>query len=214
MEELLKMPVVGIVRNMEMDDFREILPVYIEAGLTNIEVTLNSPGAIKMIEYANHEYGNKLVTGAGTICNIEDLRTALNAGAKFIVTPITDITVIEECIEQEIPVFPGAFTATEIYQAWKAGASMVKVFPAGSVGPNYIKDIKGPLSQVKLMPTGGVDLSNILDFFKAGASAAGIGGKLFDPKLVKEKKWNQLLQHFSAFVNVINDFNSNVKKTS
>src|SRR6478736_5646125 len=168
MEELLKMPVVGIVRNMDMDDFKQILPVYIEAGLTNIEVTLNTPGAPGMIEYANHEYGNTLVTGAGTICDLEDLRTALNAGAKFIVTPITDISVIEECTLQEIPVFPGAFTASEIYQAWKAGASMVKVFPAGSVGPNYIKDIKGPLNQVKLMPTGGVDLLNILDFFKAG----------------------------------------------
>src|SRR6478609_170554 len=133
MEELVKMPIVGIVRNMSMDDFREILPVYIEVGLTNIEVTLNTPGALEMIKYANHEYGNKLVAGAGTVCDLEDLRKALNAGAKFIVTPITDITVIEECTLQEIPVFPGAFTASEIYQAWKAGASMVKVFPAGSV---------------------------------------------------------------------------------
>jgi 2-dehydro-3-deoxyphosphogluconate aldolase/(4S)-4-hydroxy-2-oxoglutarate aldolase len=214
MEDLLKMPIVGIVRNMEMDDFREILPVYIEAGLTNIEVTLNTRGAQRMIEYANHEYGNKLVTGAGTICDMEDLQTALNAGAKFIVTPIIDISVIEECTIQEIPVFSGAFTATEIYKAWKAGASMVKVFPLGSVGPNYIKDIKGPLNQVKLMPTGGVDLSNILDFFKAGASAVGIGGKLFDPTMVQEKKWDQLFQHFSAFVKVINDFNSNMKNRS
>jgi len=214
MEELLKMPIVGIVRNMSMDDFREILPVYIEVGLTNIEVTLNTPGALEMIKYANHEYGNKLVAGAGTVCDLEDLRKALNAGAKFIVTPITDITVIEECTIQEIPVFPGAFTASEIYQAWKAGASMVKVFPAGSVGPNYIKDIKGPLNQVKLMPTGGVDLLNILDFFKAGASAVGIGGKLFDPTLVNEKKWKELFQHFSAFVKVINDFNSIMKNPS
>ena len=205
MEELLKMPVVGIVRNMELEVFREILPIYIEAGLTHIEVTLNTSGAKKMIEFANEQYGQQLMTGAGTICDEEDLRTALDAGAKFIVTPITDTKVIEECSKKAIPVFPGAFTASEIYIAWKAGASMVKVFPAGSVGPEYIKDIKGPLSQVKLMPTGGVDLSNIRDFFNAGASAVGVGGKLFPPVMLKEKKWNELFQHFSSFVKAITD---------
>jgi 2-dehydro-3-deoxyphosphogluconate aldolase/(4S)-4-hydroxy-2-oxoglutarate aldolase len=205
MEEVLKMPVVGIVRNMEMQVFKEMLPVYIEAGLTTIEVTLNTPGAEKMIEFANNEYGSQVVTGAGTICDLDDLRTALNVGAKFIVTPITDIAVIQECLKQEIPVFPGAFTATEIYMAWKSGASMVKVFPAGSVGPKYIQDIRGPLNKIKLMPTGGVDVSNIKDFFKAGASAVGVGGKLFDPELLSQKNWNGLFQHFSAFVKAVNN---------
>jgi 2-dehydro-3-deoxyphosphogluconate aldolase/(4S)-4-hydroxy-2-oxoglutarate aldolase len=158
-----------------------------------------------MIAYANKEYGKQLVTGAGTVCDIEELHKALDAGARFIVTPVTDTKVIEECSKQSIPVFPGAFTATEIYIAWKAGASMVKVFPAGSVGPQYIKDIRGPLSQVKLMPTGGVDLLNVREFFKAGASAAGIGRKLFEPTLIKEKKWTELLQHFQAFVQAIAD---------
>jgi 2-dehydro-3-deoxyphosphogluconate aldolase / (4S)-4-hydroxy-2-oxoglutarate aldolase len=212
MEELLKMPVVGIVRNMGMDDFTEILPVYIEAGLTTIEITLNTPEALNMIAYANREYANQLVTGAGTICDEEDLRTALDAGAKFIVTPITDTRIIEVCRGKQIPVFPGAFTATEIYNAWQAGASMVKVFPAGSVGPKYIKDIKGPLNHVKLMPTGGVDLSNIHEFFQAGASAAGIGGKLFDSSMIKEKKWSELFEHFAAFVKAIHNSGYSMNK--
>ena len=199
------MPIVGIVRNISMEDYREILPVYIEAGLTNIEVTLNTPGAAEMIAYANTKYGQQLVTGAGTVCDIDDLQKALDAGARFIVTPITDSRVIEECSKQSVPVFPGAFTATEIYVAWKAGASMVKVFPAGSVGPQYIRDIRGPLTKVKLMPTGGVDLSNIREFFKAGASAAGIGSKLFEPTMIKEKKWTELSRHFSAFIQAIAD---------
>jgi 2-dehydro-3-deoxyphosphogluconate aldolase/(4S)-4-hydroxy-2-oxoglutarate aldolase len=203
MKELMKMPVVGIVRNMGMDDFREMLPIYIEAGLTTIEITLNTPEALNMIADANREYPDQLLTGAGTICNEEDLRAALDAGAKFIVTPITDTRIIELCRKKEIPVFPGAFTATEIYNAWQAGASMVKVFPAGSVGPQYIKDIKGPLNRVKLMPTGGVDLSNIREFFTAGADAAGIGSKLFDPAMIREKNWNKLFEHFSSFVKAI-----------
>ena len=188
-----------------MEDYREILPVYIEAGLTSIEVTLNTPGAAEMIAYANTKYGQQLVTGAGTVCDIDDLQKALDAGARFIVTPITDSRVIEECSKQSVPVFPGAFTATEIYLAWKAGASMVKVFPAGSVGPQYIRDIRGPLNKVKLMPTGGVDLSNIREFFKAGASAAGIGSKLFEPTMIKEKKWTELSRNFSAFMQAIAD---------
>ena len=205
MEEILRMPIVGIVRNISIEDYREILPVYIEAGLTSIEVTLNTPGAVEMIAYANTKYGQQLVTGAGTVCDIDDLQKALDAGARFIVTPITDSRVIEECSKQSVPVFPGAFTATEIYLAWKAGASMVKVFPAGSVGPQYIRDIRGPLNKVKLMPTGGVDLSNIREFFKAGASAAGIGSKLFEPTMIKEKKWTELSRHFSAFMQAIAD---------
>jgi len=202
-EALHKMPIVGIVRDIAMDDFIEILPLYIEAGLTTIEVTLNTPGAVGMIEYANLHYGDQLVTGAGTICTMDDLQAALGAGSKFIVTPITDTEVIQTCLSASIPVFPGAYTATEIYQAWKAGASMVKVFPAGAAGPQYIKDIRGPLKQVPLMPTGGVELSNMLDFFEAGATAVGIGGKLFSVSLINEKKWNELRDHFRAYVDLL-----------
>jgi 2-dehydro-3-deoxyphosphogluconate aldolase/(4S)-4-hydroxy-2-oxoglutarate aldolase len=98
-----------------------------------------------------------------------------------------------------VPVFPGAFTPTEIYEAWSLGASMVKVFPATSLGPGYIKDLKAPLSQIKLLPTGGVTLSNLADFFGAGADGVGIGSQLFDKRLIQDKNWTGLKAHFQEF---------------
>lgn len=196
------MPIVGIVRNIRFEDFKDILPGYEAAGLKVIEVTLNTLEALEMITYTR-EYHPNLVVGAGTICTMDDLHAALGAGAAFIVTPITDPEVIEACRAASVPVFPGAFTASEIFQAWKAGASMVKVFPTTSVGPSYIRDIKGPLNQVPLMPTGGVDLRTIREFFNAGASAVGIGSKLFDSTLIATRNWGELQKHFKAFTDII-----------
>src|SRR5690606_18081736 len=103
---------------------------------------------------------------------------ALDAGAQFVVTPITDEEVISACVERDIPIFPGAYTPTEIYKAWSLGASMVKVFPASKLGPDYIKEVLAPLQQIHLMPTGGVGLENMEAFYKAGAKGFGIGSQL------------------------------------
>jgi 2-dehydro-3-deoxyphosphogluconate aldolase/(4S)-4-hydroxy-2-oxoglutarate aldolase len=199
LQDILVVPIVGIVRNISPEDFRELLPIYQEAGLKNIEVTMNTPGAVEMIRYANHHFGKHLVTGAGTVCTPQDLQEALGAGARFIVAPVTDENIIAACVRNNVPVMPGAFTPTEIYRAWTAGAAMVKVFPATAMGPQYIKDILAPLKQVPLMPTGGIDLANIRDFFAAGASAAGIGGKLFDAGMIARRDWKSLKAHFGAF---------------
>jgi 2-dehydro-3-deoxyphosphogluconate aldolase/(4S)-4-hydroxy-2-oxoglutarate aldolase len=107
-------------------------------------------------------------------------------------------------VSRNIPVFPGAYTPTEIYQAWKLGASMVKVYPATSLGPEYIKDVKAPLNKIKLMPTGGINLDNIQTFIKAGADGLGIGSQLFDKTLIKDENWEGLELHFKQYVSKIN----------
>lgn len=211
-DQLKEMPVVGIIRNMEVADFNEVLKVYAESGLRVVEVTMNTAGADEMIRYATKHYGEKLLIGAGTVCNLKDLKIAVGAGAKFIVTPVTVEEVIAECVRLGIPIFPGAFTPTEIFKAWSAGASMVKVFPATSVGPQYIKELRGPFSQIPLLPTGGIDRHNIGDFFRAGADAVGMGGKLFDGWLIKEKNWVELKEHFTSIVNAVNDQAAQRKK--
>jgi 2-dehydro-3-deoxyphosphogluconate aldolase / (4S)-4-hydroxy-2-oxoglutarate aldolase len=116
------------------------------------------------------------------------------------VTPVIRKKIIRSCVKKEIPIFPGAFTPSEIYNAWLLGASMVKVFPAKTLGPDYIKDVKAPLSQVKLMPTGGVDLDSIESFKKAGADGYGIGSPLFKKNMIREKDWVGLKEHFKKFV--------------
>lgn len=197
-------PIVGIVRNLTFDEIAKILPIYISAGLTTIEITLNTPLAEDIIRYTADKYGNQLNIGAGTVCNTDDLENAIQAGSKFIVTPILNADVIRECVQAKVPVFPGAYTPTEIYQAWQLGAAMVKVYPATTLGPSYIKDVKAPLNNIKLMPTGGISLNNIQAFMKAGSDGLGIGSQLFDKELIKTKNWQGLEQHFKQYVEHFN----------
>ncbi|WP_439581403.1 bifunctional 4-hydroxy-2-oxoglutarate aldolase/2-dehydro-3-deoxy-phosphogluconate aldolase [Dyadobacter bucti] len=195
-----KTPIVGIIRNISMEDVVKILPIYREAGLTTVEITMNTPDATEMIRYALENESEGLNIGAGTVCTKDDLDQALEAGAQFIVTPIINKKVVKSCVKKNIPIFPGAFTPTEIYNAWTLGAGMVKIYPATSLGPEYIKDLKAPMNQLKLLPTGGVGLENMSAFLKAGANGLGIGGQLFDKKLIQEQNWEGLKAHFRQFV--------------
>lgn len=192
-------PIVGIIRNISPTVFEKILPLYIQAGFTTIEVTMNTEGAEKMIEKCKIVYGDAINIGAGTVCNITDLQKALDAGAEFIVTPIVEKDVIEKSVALGIPVFPGAFTPTEIFNAWSLGASMVKVFPASQLGPDFIKSIKAPFPQIKLMPTGGVSAEDLKPYKNAGADAFGIGSPLFPAHLMKSENEAALLEHFKSF---------------
>jgi 2-dehydro-3-deoxyphosphogluconate aldolase/(4S)-4-hydroxy-2-oxoglutarate aldolase len=199
-ESFSAVPIIGIIRNLSFDIIEKILPVYLSSGLTTIEITMNTPFAEDIIKFAAQKYKGQLNVGAGTVCNIHDLKVALDAGAQFIVTPILDVDVVKTCVKAKIPVFPGAYTPTEIYQAWQMGASMVKVFPATLLGPEYIRDVKAPLNQIKLIPTGGVNIENITSFMNAGADGVGIGSQLFDKTLIKNEDWNGLEIHFKKFI--------------
>lgn len=199
-----KAPIVGIIRNVSLEDLKQILPVFREAGLTTVEITMNTPDAGEMIRYALENEHQSLNIGAGTVCNKDDLSHAMEAGAQFIVTPIINKKVIKSCVRKDIPVFPGAFTPTEIYNAWTLGASMVKIYPATTLGPEYIKDLKAPMNQLKLLPTGGVNLENMSGFLNAGANGLGIGGQLFDKNLIIHKDWDGLKAHFQKFIAKLN----------
>ena len=193
-------PIVGIVRNLSLEEVASILPVFRVAGLTTIEITMNTPDAANIIRYALEHENKGLNIGAGTVCTKSDLDLALDAGAQFIVTPVISKKVIKSCVKKGLPIFPGAYTPTEIYKAWRLGATMVKIYPATALGPDYIKDVKAPLNQLKLLPTGGVSLDNMSDFLDAGADGLGIGGQLFDKKLIHDKNWDGLRNHFKQFV--------------
>jgi 2-dehydro-3-deoxyphosphogluconate aldolase/(4S)-4-hydroxy-2-oxoglutarate aldolase len=190
-----EMPVIGILRNVPLSDIEAILPFYIKAGFTNLEVTMNSNGAEETIRHLSENYPS-LNIGAGTVCNKNDLKRAVKAGAFFIVTPVVDEKVIKKCVKWGIPIFPGAFSPLEIYTASKYGATGVKVFPANHLGPSYIKDVLAPFQHLKLYPTGGVNLENISAYFKAGAKGLGMGGTLFLASLLETKDYENLGLHF------------------
>ncbi|HLT07114.1 MAG TPA: bifunctional 4-hydroxy-2-oxoglutarate aldolase/2-dehydro-3-deoxy-phosphogluconate aldolase [Cyclobacteriaceae bacterium] len=195
-----QMPLVGILRGFPAAKMTKIAAVYAKAGLTTLEITMNTQGATDTIADLIAAVDGKLNVGAGTVCNMEDLDKALTAGAQFIVAPIMDEEVIRKCVTLNVPVFPGAYTPTEIYKAWSLGATMVKVFPAGKLGPGYLKEVLAPLNQIQLLPTGGISLDNMAEFIKAGAKGFGIGSALIPKQLVEQEAWEELHQHFVQFV--------------
>lgn len=205
-----QMPVVGILRNIARKQTEIISELYLEAGLSSLEVTMNSKDATKIISSLAKGLGEQLNIGAGTVCTLEDLEKALDVGAQFIVTPIMDEGVIRECVRRKVPVFAGAYTPTEIYKTWHLGASMVKVFPASQLGPAYIKEVLAPLNHVKLMPTGGISIHNFSDFLKAGACGLGMGSQLIPGHLVESEQWAELRLVLSGFVKKYQTF----KKTN
>lgn len=184
-----KVPVVGILRGYDIEFTLKCIDIYAEAGFTSIEITMNTPAVVDIIKTAVKKYRGKLNVGAGTVCTDEDLVSALKAGAQFIVSPITDVDMISKCVAEGVPIFPGAFTPTEIYKAWKAGARMVKLFPAGQLGPQYLKDVLAPLDFIEIMPTGGVSLENIDVYQSYGAKAFGMGSLLFKKELIRKSDW-------------------------
>jgi 2-dehydro-3-deoxyphosphogluconate aldolase/(4S)-4-hydroxy-2-oxoglutarate aldolase len=202
-----EMPVIGILRNVPLPEIEAILPYYIKAGFTNLEVTMNSNGAEETIRHLSENYPS-LNIGAGTVCDKNDLKRAVKAGASFIVTPVVDEKVIKKCVKWGIPIFPGAFSPLEIYSASKYGATGVKVFPANHLGPSYIKDVLAPFQHLKLYPTGGVNLENISAYFKAGAKGLGMGGTLFLASLLETKDYENLGLHFEKVAMAVNNAKS------
>lgn len=204
-EKFTKVPVVGIMRNIPLTQTQKLVPIYAAAGLTTLEITMNSEDAEETIAWLVQNFGGVLNIGAGTVCDLPDLEKALAAGAQFIVTPILDEEVIRACVAANIPVFPGAFTPTEIFKAWHLGAAMVKVFPATKLGPEYIKELLGPLNYLKLLPTGGITLQNFPDYFKAGAQGVGFGSGLFPMELINNGRWEELKQFYEQVVKRVAD---------
>lgn len=198
-----KMPVVGIMRNVPAAAVEVIAKHYLRAGLTTLEITMNSEAAVKILSSLTAEYNNRLNIGAGTVLSLKDLEAALSAGAQFIVTPVLNEEVIKACVTENIPVFPGAYSPTEIYKAWKLGASMVKVFPASKLGVNYIKEVLAPMNFLKLLPTGGVTPDNCIDYLNAGAAAVALGSHLFPKSIIEEENWEILAARFKNVHDII-----------
>ena len=179
-----KLGVVAIIRMPDPAALRAVVDALAEGGVRALEVTMTVPRAIELIAEIAPTLPADLLFGAGTVLDAETVRRAIGAGAQFIVSPVLRPEVIQAAHDGGVPVMPGCFTPTEILAAWDLGADIVKVFPATSVGPAYLKDVRGPLPQVKLMPTGGVSVDNAGDWLRAGAVAVGVGSALVDTKAI------------------------------
>lgn len=200
----LDVPAIGILRGVEASFFNEIMDVSFKAGLQAIEITMNTADAAQIIYNSRISVPEGKLLGAGTVCNLNDARKAADAGAMFFVTPNLNIPVIEFAMVQNIPIIAGAFSPTEVYNAWDAGANMVKIFPCGSVGPQYIKELSGPFDQIDLVAVGGVTADNLGDYYTAGAKAVGVSSSLFGKSALAEQNTEKLAQNVSNFINKCN----------
>ena len=183
LEHLRDAGVIGIIRVATAQDLIRIARALNEGGLSCLEITMTTPGALRAIEEARGELPD-VVMGAGTVLDAATARQAILAGAQFLVTPTVAMDVVEVAHRYGVPVIPGAMTPTEILTAWEAGADMVKVFPANILGPAYFKAVHGPLPQIPLVPTGGITADNAGEFIRAGAALVCAGGWLVDKEAV------------------------------
>lgn len=196
----LKVPVIGILRGIDGEFFRALMPAAFGAGLQALEITINTPGAPEIVARCRPKVMPGKLLGMGTIRNVAEAKLAIAAGAMFLVTPNTDSRVIELAKRHDLPVIAGAFTPTEVYTAWAAGADLVKVFPCGVVGPGYLRELRGPFDQIPLVAVGGVTLHNVRDFFAAGAAGVGVGTSLFGPAALAERDLSGLTANIRRFL--------------
>src|SRR5436305_10229143 len=179
LERIRQIGIIPVVRARSSDEALRYADAIRAGGIPILEITMTVPGAIDLIADLTRRLGEDTLVGAGTVLDAAGARACLDAGARFVVSPSLDVPTIEACRSLRVPVFPGALTPTEIVPAWKAGATAVKVFPAGAVGAAaYLKSVKAPLLQVELIPTGGVSLKTAGDFIAAGTLARGVPADL------------------------------------
>lgn len=193
---------VGIIRVQTAEDLVQIARALSGGGLSCLEITMTTPGALRAIEEAVSRLDGVLM-GAGTVLDAPTARQAILAGGQFLVTPTVKLDVLEMAHRYGVPAIIGAMTPTEILTAWEAGADLVKVFPASVLGPRYLQEVHGPLPQIPLVPTGGITAENAPEFIRAGAAAVCAGSWLVDKKAVAEGRYEALTEQARKLVDAV-----------
>ncbi|MGW7977059.1 bifunctional 4-hydroxy-2-oxoglutarate aldolase/2-dehydro-3-deoxy-phosphogluconate aldolase [Staphylococcus xylosus] len=192
-DSIKKYQIISIIRGYDTEDTLKIVEQLYKAGIRLVEVTLNSPNAFNSINSLNHIYDDEMLIGAGTVLNVEQCEKAINAGAKFIISPDTNPEVIAYTKKENVISIPGALTPSEITLASNKGADIVKVFPIAEMGPGYIKDIRAPLDDMNLLPTGGIDEENIKQYINMGAIGVGVSSAIVKNGLkINESSLNEI----------------------
>jgi 2-dehydro-3-deoxyphosphogluconate aldolase / (4S)-4-hydroxy-2-oxoglutarate aldolase len=205
--EIFKYKIVAIVRGARAEDVLQIAGALQQGGIKLIEITMNSPKALEGIRAVSESLGDTMIVGAGSVLDAQTACNALEAGARFVLSPTVDTETIKITKRYGAVSIPGAFTPTEILKAFNEGGDIIKVFPISSVGPGYIKDVHAPLPQIPLMATGGIHLDNIRSYLEKGSEGIGLGSSLVDTKqVVNDIYLKELTKKAADFVSIANDF--------
>ncbi len=192
--------IVPVVRTHSAESAIRAVDAIYRGGIRAAEITMTVPGALRALEKVADHYGDKIILGAGTVLDPETARSCMLAGAEFFVTPALNIKTIEIAKRYSKVICPGALTPTEVVTAWEAGADVIKIFPADSVGgAKYIRSLKAPLPHIEMIPTGGVNLQTCGDFLKAGACAVAVGGELVSAQLIKDEDFDEIERRARQF---------------
>ena len=192
--------VIAIMRAQSSEQLIAAADAIKKGGVSVIEVTMTTPGALGVIAEAKERYGSDVAFGAGSVLDPETGRAAILAGADFVVSPILNLGLIELCNRYGVATMPGCYSPTEIITGWQAGADLIKLFPASVGGPDLVKALLAPLPQVQIVPVGGVDLDTAADFIRSGAVALGVGSSLVSQKLLDSGDLDELTRRAAAFV--------------
>lgn len=191
-EDVARIPLSGLLRSgravavLRADDasrYDAVVDVLVEEGITAIELTLTTPGTTEALPRLVDRYAGRAEVGVGTVVSVEQAVAVVGAGAAFVVTPIVRAEVIAVVREAGVPIFPGAMSPTEVATAWAAGATAVKIFPASTVGPGYLRALHGPFPEMSFIPSGGVAVEDIVTWLRSGAIAVSLGGELLGDAL-------------------------------
>lgn len=175
---LLGNPVVAVLRARHADEYAPVISALAEGGVRSIELTLSTAGVFDLLPALIRDFGDEVEIGVGTITTAAEAEQALDSGARFLVTPVTDSDIVRAALARSVPVFPGGLTPTELLSGWRAGATAVKVFPASTMGPGYISQLRGPFPEIQVIPSGGVGIDDAAAWISAGAMAVSLGGPL------------------------------------
>lgn len=197
LEQIFADKAIAVIRLNDATKVLQVVDAISRGSVSIVEITLTTPNALNIISELSQQ--PNLLVGAGTVMNEQDAVATIKHGAKFIVTPILNLSLIAVAHQHSVPAMIGAMTPTEIYTAHKAGADVVKVFPAEVVGTQFFKSVRAPLPQIKMMPTGGVTLTNAGEWLSAGAVAVGIGSALLDSKAIAANDFSRLAENAKTF---------------
>ena len=195
--------VVAVIRLADGAALRAVADALAEGGVRALEVTMTVPRAAALIAELAQALPDEFLVGAGTVLDADTAREVIDAGARFVVSPVFRRPVLEAVHARDVAAMPGCFTPTEILEAWDAGADIVKVFPATALGPGFFTDVRGPLPHVRLMPTGGVTRANAGDWIRAGAVAIGVGTALVDRTAVLDGRYDVITANARHFVDAV-----------
>ncbi len=202
---------LAVIRGPSVELTIQMVKALVEGGVLGIEITYSTPNAEEVVTELSKYFGDRILLGMGTLTEPAQAQSAIEAGASFLVSPICETGLVKAMISTGVPTMIGALSPTEVFQAYRAGADVVKIFPGSLGGPSYLKSLKGPFPYIPMMPTGGVSETNVKEWFSAGVVAVGAGSELCPPKLAKEGKFAEITQRAAAFAKAVQEAKVSVK---